>query len=980
MGKNEIIVEKINQIIKLTNSAYVYTDECACIVKLLKELREKIKSVQDNKLDDQNNTEILNNLNKLYEIINGFKQDEWQKVCLTLPIIKPFTLLTETTNSLTDSLAKIDIKLTNEYNVLLENVTNELKTIYGIFADPSQQEKPEVKKKLHEIEKYLKKVGQPLFESTKHKRRRSNNKSKDKVQQQQQQEVKKDKDDNSPEEDENEFNDFSNIQKYKIKRSDYDQEQKVIFHCQNYTLYKGRMKASKDEANIIILDTDNYPIEKVRTIVNVLISAQHPNLETFVGAVLSSPPYTIVTRKSGPKLSDILRQSKRKTKSDTSDKDDKDSIWKNGNRTKIAFDIASAMAYLHSNNIIHRDLCSSNITIDENMNPRITNFVNSRFLPEDLNLLSSNPYVSSSFKAPELSGDDNYDETVDVFAFGGILYELLTGKKPFEKLSSSEIEEEIRQKHRPKIPEEASPDLRDLIESCWDQEFVLRPSFTDIIDLMLTNQICFPNDDEYSNQFYSTKLIKNNSLEKCLDMFKNIKMAMQYSFQYVREILRTRSFLHAYQFVLQNSDYATQDESENPDVLNTYQYMYESLVNLFMAVMDASDDHWESFSPNNSAVFIPETIYQSMEEIYISMTELGFKVSKYEYVNGDLIIDLRRVYSAFKANEVTIQQTPDRLKEIEDFLHERGLELEVTQEEINEQLKVTFKPFTDFYVNRNDFEINEEIGSGYSSFVYKAERKSTGEVVAIKEFKNAYIQTDGIMPYLRREISALVHLRHKYIIKFIGFNNDALERPWLITEIVEGGDLYNANIDCLIDPFQKTKIAFEIAEGMEYLHKKRIIHRDLKTLNILLTDDRTPKITDFGYSRVNLSMTMTKQAGTRNYMSPEIILGGDYSFATDVFSFALLLWELYSLEVPYSWTSNIEDEIVNNAPLKYKKPISKELANLIEDTKLMDPNARPTFTQIIQRMIQQKICFNDADSEKVEEFYKMKEMERNLEK
>ena len=138
---------------------------------------------------------------------------------------------------------------------------------------------------------------------------------------------------------------------------------------------------------------------KFKRLVNVLIAAQHPNLETFIGAV-DQPPYVVVTRKVGKKLNKILL--KRKRKDSMKNRSRTNTIYDNGNRTIIAYKIASAMAYLHSRNIIHRDLCTSNVTIDENFNPKIINFVNSRFLPEDVSTMSCNQSPSSNFRALEL--------------------------------------------------------------------------------------------------------------------------------------------------------------------------------------------------------------------------------------------------------------------------------------------------------------------------------------------------------------------------------------------------------------------------------------------------------------------------------------------------------------------------------------------------------------------------------------------------
>ena len=123
---------------------------------------------------------------------------------------------------------------------------------------------------------------------------------------------------------------------------------------------------------------------------------------------------------------------------------------------------------------------------------------------------------------------------------------------------------------------------------------------------------------------------------------------------------------------------------------------------------------------------------------------------------------------------------------------------------------------------------------------------------------------------------------------------------------------------------------------------------------------------------------MTSKVGTINYMAPEVIEGGCYDFKADVFSYAMMLWELYSGTFPFSWVSRarVADEILADSQLPYKMPISPDLKQLIEDGKSFDPNKRPTFTEIIERMIQNNITYNGANPNEVENFYKMKAEKR----
>ncbi|RLN74353.1 hypothetical protein BBJ28_00008614, partial [Nothophytophthora sp. Chile5] len=128
------------------------------------------------------------------------------------------------------------------------------------------------------------------------------------------------------------------------------------------------------------------------------------------------------------------------------------------------------------------------------------------------------------------------------------------------------------------------------------------------------------------------------------------------------------------------------------------------------------------------------------------------------------------------------------------------------------------------------------------------------------------------------------------------------------SEYVQGGDLRT-----LLSKFKqqqrsvgfdhdKVKIALHVAHALTYLHSLAppVIHRDLKSSNILLSNDLDAKLTDFGISRERIARTMTAGVGTAMWMAPELMLSGKYDDKVDVFSFGVVLSELDSHSLPYS--------------------------------------------------------------------------------
>jgi serine/threonine protein kinase len=158
--------------------------------------------------------------------------------------------------------------------------------------------------------------------------------------------------------------------------------------------------------------------------------------------------------------------------------------------TRIIVGIALAMRFLHSQYFIHCDLKPDNILLDWNWNVRIADFGQSISLtnPEIPSVIHPNamngiPFMDSLYLAPECY-DNSYSQMSDVFSFGLILYELLTGQPVFSKeLSPIQIAFMVAVKHElPDIPKFVFPSARQLITDCWAEEPGDRPSFEDIVD------------------------------------------------------------------------------------------------------------------------------------------------------------------------------------------------------------------------------------------------------------------------------------------------------------------------------------------------------------------------------------------------------------------------------------------------------------------------------------------------------------------
>ncbi|KAJ7370422.1 hypothetical protein OS493_032312 [Desmophyllum pertusum] len=254
-------------------------------------------------------------------------------------------------------------------------------------------------------------------------------------------------------------------------------------------------------------------------------------------------------------------------------------------------------------------------------------------------------------------------------------------------------------------------------------------------------------------------------------------------------------------------------------------------------------------------------------------------------------------------------------------------------------------------VDFDDLEFFEKCGGGAFGSVYRARWKSQDREVAVKKLLS-----------LGKEASILSMLSHRHIIKFFGAVNS---KPnfCLVTEYAAKGCLYDHLTNNGLNFDQILRWSTEIALGINYLHNEapvKVIHRDLKSKNVVICSNMTIKICDFGTSRFLANTTKMSLVGTYPWMAPEVIQSMPISEACDTFSYAVVLWEMLTQEVPFkgilgvqvAWLVVVEEErltIPSSCPGKFSKLMNK--------CWLTDPKERPNFQEILTEL---KLMGGDA--------------------
>ncbi|TSR04288.1 Serine/threonine-protein kinase A-Raf [Bagarius yarrelli] len=251
----------------------------------------------------------------------------------------------------------------------------------------------------------------------------------------------------------------------------------------------------------------------------------------------------------------------------------------------------------------------------------------------------------------------------------------------------------------------------------------------------------------------------------------------------------------------------------------------------------------------------------------------------------------------------------------------------------------------------------KRIGTGSFGTVFKG--KWHGDV-AIKILKVTEPTPEQLQAF-RNEMQVLRKTRHVNILLFMGF----MTKPnfAIITQWCEGSSLYRHLhvTETKFDTMRRIDVARQTAQGMDYLHAKNIIHRDLKSNNIFLHEGWTVKIGDFGLATVKYRWSGSQQveqpSGSILWMAPEVIRMQDpnpYTSQSDVYGYGVVLFELMSGTLPYSNISN-RDQIIFMVGRGYLSPdlsklysnCPKSMKRLIVDCLKFKPDERPLFPQIL---------------------------------
>lgn len=704
----------------------------------------------------------------------------------------------------------------------------------------------------------------------------------------------------------------------------------------------------------------------------VMAGLRNPNIVLFMGVCVDPGKLCIVSElMERGDLSEVLRN--------------KDNMITPQMIFHMARDTLKGLQFIHSSGFVHCNLKSPNLLVDRSWNIKITDFglSSARDTSTDASLLWTAPEI--------LTRASSHNFASDIYSFGIILWELMSRQLPWQNVAPAAVLTKVTTGGRPAIPANWDAHVVTLMEACWNANPSSRPTVKVARQMLEENIIKTVGEFELgsdgsssiggSNDFKDTGYAIVSAPQPPLVLVvARVADAVQVWKRDPRGMAKALESLNAIM-----ETFAAKMGGYEVLVQSTIIYAFAKpvhAVNFCVRVQQALLEH--SWPPSilglnitaeerKDGILLHRGLRVCMgahlcgpsvkKDVHTGKTTYaGPSMKNSEQLSlhgcpGSVMVD-QEIYNAIMAQSSEVEPfSISPIGAVKCGSTELNLFkiVPLSNKMLLEEVVVTPSPDEDiepWFVDFNDIKLGEVIGAGSFGDVFAANYRN--KKVAVKILSRHKI-TKQVYLELQTECAVLSALKHKNVLDFKGM---CLEMPnvCIVSEIAERSSLGQVLAAKGELPWElRLSFALDIARGLAFIHKNGIIHRDLKSSNLLVSSDWTVKVADFGFNRIKAVNQTLTQNGTVSWTAPELFQDSEVTEKIDVYSYAIVLWEIISRAKP--WTGKHSMKIINAVVLGERPPINNIPADTPPVLKSLmiscwdpKPENRPSFVEIISRL------------------------------
>lgn len=246
------------------------------------------------------------------------------------------------------------------------------------------------------------------------------------------------------------------------------------------------------------------------------------------------------------------------------------------------------------------------------------------------------------------------------------------------------------------------------------------------------------------------------------------------------------------------------------------------------------------------------------------------------------------------------------------------------------------------------YEVLERIGTGGMSLVYRARDLTLNRTVAVKILKRQWAEDEDVVRRFDQEARAAASVTNRHVVQVFDVGQEDPDVHYIVMELISGETLRaKLDRDHTLSVREALNIAVQIADALEAAHRQKLVHRDIKPQNILIADDGTVKVTDFGiaYAAATGTLVNTRSfLGTVQYLSPEQARGKMVGAQSDLYSLGVVLFEMLTGKLPFESDSAI------GVALKHMQDEAPDVRSI-----------RPTIPEPVSRIVARALSKDPAE-------------------